>query len=420
MKETSVRTKFFILTTALSLGSAISLSAQKALPEGNGRDLVQSACVGCHALGNIINSSGYNAQGWETVVNKMVEYGAKVTPDQRPTLLAYLTTTFPRLPKPPAVIIPGSEKVSFQEWDLKKGVFPHDPLGGPDGSIWYTGYRGNLLGRIDPATGANRDYPLNTPNSTPHGLIWDKAGYIWFTALEGNYIGKLNVETGKITDYKLPAGATGPNTLLFDKDGNIWFSLYTSSRMGWLNTKTGEIKIAVTPTSNSQPYGMGITSKGVPIFAEYGTNKLASIDPNTMEIHEWTLPDPDTRIRRLLVMPDDTVYYDDYDRGYIAHFDPKLGKVTGEWASPGGPRSQPYAMARVGDAIWYVESNTAPNALVRFDLKTQKFQTWGIPGGGSVVRNMMVTRDGNHLLIPESGVDKIGLVTLGQKGSGSD
>ena len=36
-----------------------------------------------------------------------------------------------------------------------------------------------------------------------------------------------------------------------------------------------------------------------------------------------------------------------------------------------------------------------PNTLVRFDPKTEKFQTWAIPSGGGVVRNMMVTRDGN-------------------------
>ena len=350
----------------------------------------------------------------------MIAIGAKVPPDQVPTALAYLTTNFPRMPKPPAVIIPGSEQVSFQEWDLKKGVFPHDPMAAPDGSIWYTGYRGNLLGRLDPATGVNRDYPMNVPNSAPHGLLWDPKGSVWFTGLEGNYIGKVNAETGQVTEYKMPPGATGPHTPLFDKNGNIWFTLYTSSRVGWINTQTGQIKIAITPTKNSQPYGMVMTSKGIPIFAEYGTNKLASVNPDTMEIHEWTLPDPETGIRRLVITPDDIIYYDDYDRGFLARFDPKLGKVTAEWASPGGPRSQPYAMALLHGAIWYVGSGTAPNDLVRFDLKTQKFQTWGIPGGGGVVRNMMITRDGDHLAIAESGVDKIGLVTIGGKSGRTD
>ena len=47
-------------------------------------------------------------------------------------------------------------------------------------------------------------------------------------------------------------------------------------------------------------------------------------------------------------------------------------------------------------SIWYSESAVKPNTLVRFDPKTEKFQTWAIPSGGGVVRNMMPTRDGNH------------------------
>ena len=52
--------------------------------------------------------------------------------------------------------------------------------------------------------------------------------------------------------------------------------------------------------------------------------------------------------------------------------------------------------------------------LVRFDIKTEKFQSWTIPGGGGVVRNMKATRDGN-LVIAESGVNKVGLVLVGSK-----
>jgi virginiamycin B lyase len=43
---------------------------------------------------------------------------------------------------------------------------------------------------------------------------------------------------------------------------------------------------------------------------------------------------------------------------------------------------------------------------VRFDPKTAK-----IPSGGGVVRNMMVTQDGN-LVLACSGVDRIALVDL--------
>ena len=49
--------------------------------------------------------------------------------------------------------------------------------------------------------------------------------------------------------------------------------------------------------------------------------------------------------------------------------------------------------------------------LVRFDPRTEKFQTWIIPAGGGVVRNMMTTRDGN-LALAESGVNRVALVEI--------
>jgi virginiamycin B lyase len=36
--------------------------------------------------------------------------------------------------------------------------------------------------------------------------------------------------------------------------------------------------------------------------------------------------------------------------------------------------------------------------MVRFDPKTEKFQSWTIPGGGNIVRNTSVTREGDFVL----------------------
>jgi virginiamycin B lyase len=52
-----------------------------------------------------------------------------------------------------------------------------------------------------------------------------------------------------------------------------------------------------------------------------------------------------------------------------------------------------------------------PNRLVRFDPKTEIFQTTSIRSGGGVVRNMMATKDGD-LVLACSGVDRIALVEM--------
>jgi len=95
-------------------------------------------------------------------------------------------------------------------------------------------------------------------------------------------------------------------------------------------------------------------------------------------------------------------------RGYLGRFDPKTSSVR-EWPSPGGPNSGPYGIAALGEVIWYSESRVHSNTLARFDSRTEKFETWAIPSGGGVVRNMTATRDGK-LVLACSGVDRIALV----------
>src|SRR5258708_2317490 len=129
-----------------------------------------------------------------------------------------------------------------------------------------------------------------------------------------------------------------------------------------------------------------------------------------MQIHEYVLPHPESRPRRIAVTPDDTIYYSDYARGYLGRLDPKSGQID-EWPSPGGPESLPYAMDYLNGAIWYAETGVEPNTLVRFDLATKKFQTWKIPSGGGVIRNMMPTRDGN-IAMAESGVNRVALAEI--------
>jgi virginiamycin B lyase len=68
-------------------------------------------------------------------------------------------------------------------------------------------------------------------------------------------------------------------------------------------------------------------------------------------------------------------------------------------------------MTALGAIIWYSESGVHPNTLVRFDPQTEKFETWAIPSGGGVVRNMTTTREG-QIVLACSGVDRIALVDV--------
>jgi virginiamycin B lyase len=409
------RTSFASLTIVLIASLALSIRPVQTqgrgqamtLPDGAGKDTVQQQCTKCHALGLIANSGGFTRQGWEELIGTMVA----LIPEQRTQVATYLASNFPERPRPPAVVVPGSVKVTVKEWNAPSlGSRPHDPEPGPGGTIWWTGMFANVLGSVDPRTGQSKEYPLKTAASGPHGLEFDKDGNLWFTANSKGYLGKLDPKTGDVTEYKLPEEVRDPHTPLFAPNGMLFFTAQNANYVGRLNPKTGEIKLTKTPTERANPYGMVMTTKAVPFVCDFGTNKIIRIDPDTLAIKEYTLPNPESRPRRIAISPDDIIWYADYSRGYLGRLDPESGKVT-EWPSPSGPRSQPYGITYLDGAIWYVESAIKPNVLVRFDIKSEKFQSWIIPGGGGVVRNIKATDDGK-IVMAESGVNKIALVEI--------
>jgi virginiamycin B lyase len=405
------RISFLLLTTAVFVYSTpLSAWSQSELPEGSGKQAVQSYCVQCHDL-STVTRAGYSEQGWRNNLDMMINVGATLPKDQVTEVAQYLAKNFPERPMPPAVVIPGNAQVTIKEWIVPTpGSRPHDPLATADGAIWYTGQFANVLGRLDPKTGKIKEYPL-TPKAGPHGLVADKEGNIWYTANFGSRVGKLNPKTGELTEYLMPdPAARDPHTPIFDQNGTLWFTVQGGNMVGRLDPKTGDVKLVTSPTPKSRPYGMVVSSKGIPFFVEFGSNKIASLDPNTMAIREYVLPNAESRPRRIAITSDDVLWYSDYSRGYLGRFDPATGKAT-EWPSPGGPKSQPYGIQAINDIIWYSESAVKPNTLVRFDPKTQQFQTWAIPSGGGVVRNMDVTRDGN-LALACSGVNRIALVQI--------
>jgi virginiamycin B lyase len=132
-----------------------------------------------------------------------------------------------------------------------------------------------------------------------------------------------------------------------------------------------------------------------------------------MALSEVRLPDERTTVRRLDIADDGTIWYVNSGRGRLGRYNPATGEIR-EWESPSGPRSHPYAIAVIDGVVWYNESGVRPDPLVRFDPRTETFQSWAIPSGGvyaGIVRHMRATRDGN-LLLHQGSTNRIILATL--------
>jgi virginiamycin B lyase len=406
---------------AVHAGAQGSPPASGGLPDGPNKGLVQQSCTRCHSIEKFTGER-HTRDDWAEEVDVMVRYGATLNNDQAAKVTDYLTKSFPGKPKPRGVVVPGSVRVVITEWAVATpGARPHDPAVAPDGAVWYTGQANGTLGRLDPATGQAKEFPLKKPQTKaflpygvgPHGLIADAQGDIWFAAQLAGYVGKLDPKTGEQQQYPMPdPQARDPHTPIFDQKGTLWFTLQMSDMVGRILPTTGDVKVVRVPTAASQPYGIKISSKGEPWFVELTGGRVARIDVATLDIREYALPHDGSMPRRIALTADDAVWYTDYGRGYLGRLDPDTGKVT-EWATPSGvgTDSQPYAITTVGNIVWYVETGVTPNMLVRFDPATERFQSWPIPSGGGVVRHMVTAPDGT-LWLACSGVDRIARVEV--------
>lgn len=372
------------------------------LPEGDGKALVQTVCYACHPPFNITGSAGYNTPAeWRAVFGTMV----KLPEAQANTIATYLATNFPAKPGRKPVLLEGDVDIEITEWQAPTlGQRVRDPVEAPDGSIWWTGMWASLVGRLDPQTGAMEEFHLPI-TARPHSIVPDADGNIWYTGNSNASIGKLDPKTGEITQYPTQSG--DPHTATFHANGKLYFTAQNSGMLGMFDPQTGELKEVAT---EPRPYGIQVAKNGTLYVAYNGTNKIGAIDPETLDVRYYEIPNSASRIRRLGLSSDGMVWYVNSTQGKVGRLNPVSGEVK-EWDSPSGPQSSPYAMAVIDDKIWYNESGMRPDTLVRFDPATETFQSWAIPSGVGIVRNMWPTKDGN-LLIHQSSTNKIGLVTI--------
>jgi len=383
------------------LSTAHAASAQT-LPEGPGKALVENLCSSCHSVATITRAAGFStAEQWHDLFATMIGLPTA----QANTIASYLAEHFPEDTSRRPNLIAGDTEIEIIEWTVPTlGQRARDPIEAPDGSIWWTGMWASLTGRLDPDTGMMEEYRL-PPTSRPHTIVPDDAGNIWYTGNSNATIGMLNPATGVVTEYKTEA--RDPHSATFHPNGNLYFTAQGAGMLGRLDPATGDIDEI---NSEPRPYGIKVGSDGTLWVAFNGTNKIGAMHPDTLEVKYYDIPNERTRVRRLDLDSEGMVWFVNSTQGKIGRLDPATGDIK-QWDSPSGPDSHPYSMAVIDDVIWYNESGMRPDALVRFNPRTESFQSWAIPSGVGIVRNVWKTEEGN-LLIHQSSSNRVGLVKI--------
>ena len=93
----------------------------------------------------------------------------------------------------------------------------------PDDMIYYADYSRGYLGRLDPKTGAIKEWPSPSgPKSQPYGItVLD--GAVWYSesAVKKNTLVRFDPKTEKFQTWEIPAGGGVVRNMMTTRDGNI-------------------------------------------------------------------------------------------------------------------------------------------------------------------------------------------------------
>lgn len=357
------------------------------LPEGEGKELLLSNCIGCHTV-QMFAPHQWDIQGWRKNVTFMRKvFGATLPEGKDETLASYLTDAFAptsSLRTAAAKAAPHQGRtanVIYTAWDIPLSkALPHTATLDQRGSVWFTDAYGSRLGRLEVATGKFKTWNAPTPNSIPHGIVVDQKGKIWFTErlqfAPANKIVKLDPETEKLTEFPLPRNISGPHTLIFDKNGILWITEYEGNRIARFEPETEKFTEYDVPTKNAKPYGIDIDKDGVLWIAEIGSGALGKLDPRIGKVVDYPTPTPNSGVRRVRADSKGRIWFTEFLGDRLGMFDPKTEKMT-EYLMP-GIRPQPYALEVTSDdKIWL--STWHQDVMMKFDPDTRAFTAYPVP-----------------------------------------
>ena len=293
---------------------------------------------------------------------------------------------------------------------VQAGDHPHDVAPAPDGTVWYTGQRAGVLGRLDPKTGSVERIPLGK-GSAPHGVIVGPDGAAWVTDGGQNAILRVDPRSEEVKAWPLPAshGGANLNTAAFDGKGRIWFTGQTGI-YGRLDPATGQMDVW-DARKGVGPYGITATPSGDIYYVSLAGSFLGKPD---LETGETTVIEPKTKdagTRRVWSDSKGRLWVSEWNVGNLSVYDP----ASKSWTVHKLPGDQPHTYAVYVEEkgkVWV--SDFGANAILSFDPKSEAFESF--PSDKPDVAVRQLNGRAGEVWGAESATDRLVVIRTTNKG----
>ena len=269
---------------------------------------------------------------------------------------------------------------------------PHSMAQTSDGRIWITNALSSTLMNFDPRTKAFKTYQVGHDALYPHTIRVDKNDIVWFTIVASNQIGRFDPKTEQMTVMRLPS-----NGVLRWVTDQLFPTLM---RIGsWFPDQAVHLNLSTHRFFGEQilafPYGIDVNPVDGSIwYAKLYASKIGRIDSKTMEVKEWDTPMLGPRRPRFDA--NGIFWIPAFDSGGLMRFDPKTEKFE-TYRIPAVGKYEyetPYALNvdRKTGQVWMAANNS--DRIIRFDPASKAFFTYPSPTRVTVLRDFSFTEDG--------------------------
>jgi streptogramin lyase len=344
-------------------------------------------CVSCHNLDRIVRSQ-YDGEQFVDIFNRMVGYYPGSTPEHPQRLVGNARRSLGQGPNMRMVAeYLASINLSKETWSYPLKTLPR------------------LTGR------SNRfivtEYALPRRLIQPHDVVLDEQGTVWFTHFAEQFLGKMDPKTGKVWEYPIPelkpGYPVGTLDLGLDKDGNPWIGMMYQAGIARFDKKTETFKTWSIPkewqTDAAQSGHLDPSFTHVDGKVWVKNSDKSQILRLDVASGQWenlgSFKDPASGkplgVYGIRADSANNLYLLDFQSSTVGIIDAKTGKFTasrGEIASSRPRRG----VVDSQDRLWYAEY--AGNAVGMFDPKAEKVKEWVVPTPWAQPYDVVVDKNG--------------------------
>lgn len=202
---------------------------------------------------------------------------------------------------------------------------PFDIAAGPDGSVWFTEFGDDKIGRVSPG-GTVAEYQVPTPDAGPYQITAGRGGAMWFTEYNTTKVGMVTAR-GTVTEFTMPGPTYGGLGITGTSGGDLYVAdpLDAVDRIapGGAMTRT-----ALRQDLTDAPFAIVATGDGQIWFSRYQGYYEFSRVLQPLGGQPVKLPDPLSDVDALAAGPDGAIWFTDFATSAVGRLDVTSRRVT--------------------------------------------------------------------------------------------